>query len=480
MKKIQQFYKRAQKKTNIYRAKALSYIDKEPIKSFYIALGTLVLLIIIGNIIRTPKKVTKDESVAAKKVTVFATSENSQITTSATVDKTGIIQIQALTSGVVGKIQVSEGSKVSRGRVFLNIASNYQGGSTFSTQRQLAAVQYKNIVDTYDSQKDIINKQKDIASKTDDNSDKLTDITKQSIDDTKALISLNDNIIGTIDNNLKTLELDPVTNATTILSTKQLKSQFLSANSAAKSGLRQAEYQTNGDNPPTKLTNLQREITQSQLDMQLKMLDVNKESSRLQLQLAQIAEGMASPAAPYNGVVQKIMVRPGQYVNAGTPLLVFVRSDMKDVITLQVLVTHDISLKIARKTPSIITIANTQVKLYPSYISTEAISGNLYGVYYALPKEYTSQIDDNDTVSISIPLNDATTNATVFYIPIDSIHQTSEGAYVYVAKSGKAKAQKVTITNVYGSLAAVDGLQNAQQIILDRTVIDGSPIEVVN
>ena len=42
---------------------------------------------------------------------------------------------------------------------------------------------------------------------------------------------------------------------------------------------------------------------------QSKMLDVQKEVSRLQLSLARISEGMTTPAAPFTGVVQRVLLR---------------------------------------------------------------------------------------------------------------------------------------------------------------------------
>lgn len=477
MKKIRKKLDIVFKKAQNVKIVVVNYIKKNPIKSFYIVLSILIILIILGNILRTTKKKETREAVTAKKVKVYKLQDTPQIRANGTIRKSGVIEIVAQAPAIVQKIHVTEGSRVRKGALLLSLASNYQGGNALAAQRQIAAVQYQNSLDTYDMQKNAILKQKDIAQKTYDNANEMRDITKQSIDETKSLISLNESIISSLDSSLSTLELDPVTNAAVILSTKQLKSQYVSVLNQTKSGMRQSEYQVNGDKPQTKLNELQKEVTQNQLDIQLKMLDMNVEIGRLQVQLARIAEGTMNPVSPFAGTIQKVEVRLGQSVNPGSVLVVLAGDNGVDS-SIIAYVSKAAASQIAANVSSKVYVNNQTVELVSSYTSTDAVLGNLYAIYYTLPKKYDHLVTDGSVVEIDIPFTTSDGAAKDTYIPLDTIHQTSNGAYVFIVDKSRATSKHIKLGEVFGEMVSVDGLNGFENVIVDRTVVDGDRIEV--
>ena len=73
------------------------------------------------------------------------------MTVTGEIEKSGVVTVVALTPGIVSKINFREGASVSKGTVLMNLATNYQGGNASRAQRQIAGVQYQNILDTYET-----------------------------------------------------------------------------------------------------------------------------------------------------------------------------------------------------------------------------------------------------------------------------------------------------------------------------------------
>lgn len=454
-----------------------SKITQKPLRFFYISLCALVGLIIMGNFLRKPSADVENARKVAQTVDVYSIGGSPRITVTGEVEKSGVIQIVALTSGVVQKINYYEGAQIAKGAVLLRLASNYHGGNAFSAQRQIATVQYQQVRDTYDAQKELIAKQKESASKLDAQSAELRDITNASISETKDLIALNSSIISKLDSNLAVLNADPVGNADLILSTKQIKSQFVAGQNQANSALRQSEYQASDDTEPAELSRLQRDIAIKQLDIQSTMLDVQKEVSRLQVSLAYIAEGMTTPAAPFSGIVQRVFVKVGEVVNPGTPLAI-VSQTYDDPITVVAYVDRDIAENISLSEPATITVHDEEISLMPHFVSSDAVANGLYAVYFALPDSFISKVTDKDHAQVQLSLSDKDTVSKKPYIPLDTVHQTATSAYVFIADNGKAKAKKVELGSVFGSLVEVHGLSEEELIIVDRDITEGEAISI--
>jgi multidrug efflux pump subunit AcrA (membrane-fusion protein) len=463
--------------------KVPSFIEKSPLVAFFLTLGALLVLIVISSFLRKPAPPAPEPKPAVKVVKVYRIGESPKIRVQAQIEKSGVIQVNSLAAGVVQRLPFKPGDHVSRGDVLAALSTNYQGGNALSTQSQIAATQYQNIVNTLPTQKDLIAKQKDLASKQDENSDDLRDITSQSLDETQSLINLNSDILNTLDRNLNQYEATNSAgmNDQAILSTKQLKSQFQSANNQLNSQLRTNQYQAAADKPPAEISDLQRDIAIKQLELQEKTLDLNAEISRLQLQLARINEGIMFPASPFAGTVQRIFVKVGQAVNPGTPLAIIAQSAEDDPIVAVAYVSRQIAQNVSPLEPSILYMGETTYDTYPSYITQDAIQGTLYGIYFPVPDNYSRFTTEKGFIYVDLPIGVYDTGSTIPYIPIDAVYQTQDSSYIFVIENGKVVSKKVLLGDVYGSYVQVtSGLGRGDMVILDRNVVAGDLVKAQN
>lgn len=479
--RIRNSFSPLRKRTFVYRKRALVFIDKRPFASFFVILGILLLLIIISNILGTPKPPAPKKEALVKKVKVYNVGTSPKLTVQAQVEKSGTIKITALTPGVVQTIYKNTGESFVKGETLVGLSTNYQGGSTSSLSREFAQTQYSNALDTYQTQKDIIQRQREIADKTDVNADELRKITDQSLGETRALISLNDDILSSIDQKLADLEATNVggVNDAMILSQKQLKTQFLSANNQARSALRNAEFASASDKAPADLSNLSKDIAVKQLDIQAKMLDLNREVSRIQLNIAQVSEAMMFPSAPFNGTVQRVFVKVGQQVNPGTELMVLSQTSEEDPITAIAYVSGDIARKLSQFESSTLHIGDIEFLTQPTYVTQEAIQSSLYGVYFDIPDQYNKDLTEKGFIQIDLPIGYADTTIAIPYIPLDAIYQTKEQNYVFVVEKGVATPKQIQLGEVYGSFVEVkSGLNQTESVILNRNIIAGDKVEI--
>lgn len=455
-------------------------VRRKPLLSFLVSLGMLFLLIALGNILSQPDKEEEKAEKVAKKVSVYSVGKAPILGFSAKVEKSGVIQIFAQASGIVATIHFVEGDSVEEDWTLLSLSANYQGDNSAFIARQIAQNQYSLVSQTHAPQKEIIAKSREIAEKTDVSSDELRAISEQSVSESRSLINLNNEIISTLDKNLEnyTATNSAGINDTLILSTKQIKSQFLAANNGLNTSLRLTEYQVDEDNPQARLSNLQKEITLKQLEIQEKTLALNLEISRLQLRLAQMTESLMYPAAPVAARVERVHAAIGQLVNPGT--LLFTLSAIDPEVTAEILVPREIAQSISRVESSTLYIDGKTFKTIPRYISSEATNGQQYSVLYSIPQEYWSQLTNKGYISVDVPIGLPNTSSTVPFIPIDSVYQTQDEAYIFVAKEGKARSKIVSLGVVYGRFVEVlSGLAEGDAIIVDRNVLAGDEIEGV-
>jgi RND family efflux transporter MFP subunit len=454
-----------------------TFIRKRPSISFAIALIILLLLIIASNFIRMPAKETAQKSQEAKVVPIYSIGKTPTVDYQAKIEKTGIIEIKALMGGVVQSINVSEGQVVARGTNLVSLSSNYSGGNAASIQRQLAATQYNNVVSTMPQQKDLISKQREIADQTSENTEQLRKISESVIGGIESSVNLNNSMIQNLNATLNQLQQTNVggANNAQIAQTQQALSQLNSANVQLQTQLRQTRYQTNTENPPTELARLQKDITLKQLDIQDKALNLSLETSRLQLQLAQIAEATMYPSAPFDGVVERVNVIPGQTVNPGETLVILHGNQTQKAV---VTVPTEVAQSVSRVEPSTLIMNGKSVKLIPSYISSEATYGQLYSIMYEIPQEYQDNVTNNGFITAKIPVGANSTNGIIPFVPLDAVYQTQNSAYVFVNDNGKAKSRTVKLGEVQGEYVKVEsGIHTGDEIIVSRNVINGDKVK---
>lgn len=469
------------KRRKIYYKKFIGHAQRRPVATFLGLLLMLLGLIIISHVINKPTPAIEETSLPTKEVETYTIGESPKITVQAQVEKSGVIRIVSLGAGVVQSINVEVGQEVGVGANLISMSTNYQGGNAFSVQRQLAAVQYKNVLDTYKTNVELIDKQKELADKSDKNSDELRSISNQSLESTRSIIGLNNEMLTTLEAQQADLEASNVAGANddAILLKKQFRSQLMSANSQLEASLRATEYANSSDEIPAELSNISRDIAIKQLEIQRKALDLNKEVSRLSLTLAQINEALMYPATPINGVVERIFVREGQVLSPGTPIAQI--SGASDSLIAVAFLNREIAQGVGRASASTLHIGKESFESVPFYVSKEATDGSLYTAQYAIPGELASQVTDKGYITIEIPVDFPNTGSVIPFVPIDSVFQTQDQAYLFLVKNGKAESRKVNLGQVLGRFVEVTkGLVESDQVILNRNVIQGDPVKPIN
>lgn len=471
-------------KTILYRFYKFStrMIMTRPERSFFSLIGVLFILIIIGNIIgRPPAK--KTAAPPVKPVRVFSIGASPKMKVLGKIEKSGATKIIAQSAGVVQAIYTSPGESISRGKTLLALSTNAQGGTIPSVSRQLAQTNYTFTKDNYDTQLDLINKQREVAKLVNTQTSDLRNISTESIQNTKSLITVNEDLLKNLDSQLQYLVATDVggCNTALIIQTKQGISGIMGGISSLRTALNNTEYQVDPNNPPAKLADLQRDLTLKQLDIQEKSLALNREVSRLNLLIAQISESLMYPASPISGTVERLYVQVGQTVSPGM-LLASITGDV-NTATAVVSLPSEVTQQLSRIESSILWISGKAVETIPMYISQEPTEGLMNSVLFSIPDTYSNQMVNGSSITIEIPVGKIGANSIIPYIPLDTVYQTQNNAYVYLVNPTKngayeAKSREIKLGNVYGEYVEVtSGLKDQDQIIEDRSVVDGDAIK---
>lgn len=457
--------------------KAVTFLQKRPFVSFFVAIGLLFLIIIAGNVLASLGNTPQKTEEVSKNTDVYRIGESPKVTLQAKVNQEGVVEVIAQTPGIVDEVYVFEGEQVKAGQTLAALSTNYQGGNAPGLQASLIGLQYKNIQDTFDTQKELISKQREVAEKSNNNSEELRKISDKTEEDTRNLLNSSQRSLDLATQALA--QQEQTGTPETIALAQGAKTQAQAAVNQLQSGLRNLEYSTNTDNPPTSLSNLQKDISLKQLDLQEKALELSRETSRISYNLALTQAALMTPASPFNGTVERVMVSPGESVNPGTVIAVISSNNPEASVT--VMVPSEIANSISLAVPSVLHIKSKEVKLTPAYVSKVATKASLYTVLYNLPEEYISKVTNNSFIPVDIPVGYADTVAAVPFIPIDSVFQSQNASYVFVVKNGKAVSQKVTLGAVYGSyVEVVSGISNGDKVILNRTIVNGEKVKITN
>lgn len=476
-KKVKRYYLGVKKRTlTIYR-NLTRYVQRQPFRSFFITLGMLFALIVLGNIIASLSKKDVKEPEVVKDVQIYEISKTPKLRLQAKIDASGVVQIYAQTPGVVQSINASEGEHVNAGTPIVYLSTTYQGGNVAALQQQLASRQYQHVLDTYSTQKDLIRKQRKLAEKSKENALDLTAITKTSQGDVSELLRLEEGALTQIKNTIAALETTNTggINDELIAQAQQQEGQLLQAVIQLREQLRNIDYQTDPNRPPTVLPELQKEIALKQLDIQDKATDLSRDINAIQAQLAAVQAQLMTPASPFEGTVEKVHVNVGENVSPGT--LIAVITGTSNTANASVLVPRGLATVVSQVEPSSIIINGNYHTVTPTYVSQSPTDGQLYTILYNLPEGSASEVADGEFVPIEVPVGIGGNKSALPYIPIDSVYQSQEEAYVNVASSGKAISKKVLLGDVYGRyVQIISGLTSGDKLILNRNVIAGEKV----
>lgn len=454
-------------------------LSRDPFVTFIVFLGILFALIFAGNKLAAPQEEVKTSESAPKAVTVISIGNAPKVPVSGEVSKDSVVTISAQAPGIVTSL-LTEGTRVKRGTRVVTLSSSYTGGSAQSLGALSAQKNYEFVNGTFNTSREIIEKRRDLAQKADTQADDMKSIANESLSGTRELLYLNEDILNSVNANLSALEASNVggANDAAILQAKQAKAGVLSGISSIRAALKSAEYQA-GDNAPSQLSDVSRELALKGLEIEQKSLDLNLELSKINAQIAGLAAAMMAPVSPCTGVVERTYVKKGESVNPGMPM-VGVLCD-----TGSVKVVANVSAGMAKNASvmekSVIHTEEGTVSMIPTYVSKAPTDSGLFAITYIISKEDSEKFIDGAYVSIEVPFAHTQVGSTVPYIPLDAVYQTQDNAYVFLAKEGKqgytAHGTTITLGTVYGDFVEVtQGLGLGDQVIVDRSVLEGNPV----
>jgi multidrug efflux pump subunit AcrA (membrane-fusion protein) len=473
------------KLTNFFKAlgqKLKQILTKFPFATFVILLVVLIASIVAMVKLQQPAPVESEVKVT-KTVKVAAVGEQPELVVQAQVDKSGVIQVVAQTSGVVQPFKITEGQTVKNNETLLRLSTNYQGANSASVARQLAYKSWQFQQDTYDQQKQVIDISRRMAEAAETQASELRRITRQSVEDTKSLISLNEDVVKGFDNQIKLLESSNVggINDVAILELKAAKAQVLGGLTSVKAAQRANEYTSNDSEEPAELARLSRDATIKQLEIQEKSLNLGRDIAALNLKLAKITESLFFPVAPCGGVIQRIHVHPNQVVNPGQVLVTIVSEFNKTTLVAQV--PGEVAREVVPFSSVKVQAGEVTTTGEIRHISQEPTEGSLHTILITVPDSVAAVISNDAFVQVTVPVgNQVWKTSDHMYVPLDAVYQSQDEAQIYVARQAEntwqAAPQVVELGAVVGNYVQVkSGLQTGDQVILDRTVAGGDQVQ---
>lgn len=459
------------------QSKAVKLIKRHPLASFFSALGILFLTIAIVSFIGKPQAEGEEAVSPPQPVSIYSIGTTSRLTVQGKVEKNGVITVMAQTPGVVNTLPVKLGQTITPGQTLVTLATTYTGASLPAQQLSLARAQLDFQTQTSTIQAELINRQKDMANANADNAEALRKISANSLPLSREQLNLTKDILTTLDQNIKTLESTNVdgANDALILSTKQLKSQFLAAQNQLTQVINTIDYQTNPDQPAAQLPLMTRDLTLKQLELQEKTLALNQELSQINYKIAAIGAALMRPSAPFGGTVSRLHVVPGDLVNPGQPLVTL--SGVTNAATVGIALPPGTAQKIGQLEPAEVTLGGQVYSLPILHNTRQALDDQFAYVYVTLPPETYAQLNDQQFLTLTLPLGYPDSVGALPNLPLDLVHQTQSGAYVFVIDAGLAATRPVKLGQVMGDRVEIlDGLSTGDQVIVDRSVTAGEAV----
>lgn len=432
----------------------------KPMRVFWIFVVVLLSIIIALGVLRKEQP----ESEGTEYNATYADVSGFEISIKALgeVNDSSVVTIYAQTAGIVTSVLKPSGSYVTSGQTIVTLDNTYSGANASAIQSAIATAQLGNYEKTYEKQLDLLNTQRELADKQVQNQEELRKLGRAGSDRTESIIETNQTAITSIKSSIAELSSqsgteDQVQSLTSTLNQLEAtNAQLITANDAAK-------YQSSDDNPPAGLSNVQRDLTKKQLDIQETALNLNGEILRLQSKAAQIAVSLTRPSSPLGGEVVEIYVSQYDVVSPGMPLAT-VRSNQGS-ISLTSYVPFGASELIDSNTK---VIASYKGELYEgsvTYVATYPTKGDMYAVTVTLDSG-SKPLPNNSYIELEFTLPAPCNYLTgICYLPLDSITITDEHTYAYYVKDNNLQSIEVDLVDVIGNAAQVTGVIETNQFV---------------
>lgn len=195
-------------------------------------------------------------------------------------------------------------------------------------------------------------------------------------------------------------------------------------------------------------------------------------SSRLNLSLALRNDAVLQPKSSFPGTITSIAVRRGQFVNTGDVLATLNASGAN--ATVEALLSSDTAWLIDPTKEALLTTSSGTLPLTLVYLATQENETGLYSALFSLPTDAAQKLTDSHYTNIRITLKSQTGS---ILLPLESVSQDPQSAWVIVAEDGKAQAKAVTLGNIFGNyIEVLSGISPDSHIILSRGIISGEAI----
>lgn len=455
------------------RGKIFVILKKYDLKILAFTFCLLLFLVVASIITKADELIDETEQPLSKKVKVVEVgSQEQEITASAKVTNLSTVTLVAQSNGPVSELVVVEGEYVSQGTVIARQSSAYAAGNVVVLQRQTAQANSTFADKQLQLTSESIAHARSQADASRDNAEELRLLSEKAVSDTKDLIS----ILETQLVELETQLTDAVNGGASADLVTGLRSGVIATKNglaSARTQLRSLEYQVDTDQPPTQLADTARDMVYTSTQLQLETAEMQKKLADLALKSAYIAEAATRVQAPFAGRIEKIFIREGQFITAGTPVAVL-ESDFKN-LCIQVSVTGQIAATIDQTKNVTVRIAQDYIELPITHVSQTNVSGSLYEVLALIPQNYVESFYDGQSVEVSLPLESQSEfGKKVVMLPLDAVYLTNSETFVYVISDGVVAKRTVVLGDIISEkVEIISGIDTGEQVILDRTVVAG-------
>jgi multidrug efflux pump subunit AcrA (membrane-fusion protein) len=156
----------------------------------------------------------------------------------------------------------------------------------------------------------------------------------------------------------------------------------------------------------------------------------------------------------------------------------------KNTASIIVNASGHIASSVSRLEASTITVGNTSISAYPTYISSEPTDGTLHSIIFSLPEEEGKLFTNDQVITVDMPIGAANSSSTIPFIPLDAIYQTDTQSFIYVVQADKgvlkAISKIIKLGDVTGDYVEVkNGLSAGDKVILDRNIVEGDTLKLV-
>jgi RND family efflux transporter MFP subunit len=269
--------------------------------------------------------------------------------------------------------------------------------------------------------------------------------------------------------------------------TLQVQSAQAAVDSAQKNYDSQKALFNIGGTPASTVDNARSQLQQAQANLQaaqtaleqnaksdvwvLQQLRLAIDQAQLQLQQAQLNLHYAYITAPYAGQIAAVNVEPGMYVGTNTQVFVLVSAEKE--------INFNVPPSDAPNLPVGTTVQFVyQGRPFPLKVS-QAPSAPINGVIpmvASVPRSFPLPYGAVGTVSYSLNL------AHGAIVPIGALQTEEDKEYVFAIINGKAVTKDVTVLGQSETDAAVSGIEDGTQVIMNPPpgLLEGSTVQVVS